>query len=210
MVYREYDLNWELSFDKILNRKEVRNIRSWAVKNRKNNPNRRIAWIDWFLIELSLNSGLRVFEIADLECRDIVLREELSHIVVRKGKCGKRRIVRINTDFQEAVKVFMNWKHKAGEKIDDYAPLFFSPRSKGKYSTRGLQKAFKRCIVKAGIPAYHSIHHLRHTFASLLYVASNSNARLIQKQLGHSSIQTTQVYLNLFQQDVQCAVENLF
>lgn len=201
-------INWELSLDKLMTRKEVQKLRTWALKNR--NTDKRTAWIDWFLSELGLNTGLRVFEIAELEIRDIVLREELSHIVVRNGKCGKSRAVRINKEFQVTIKNFINWKKDTGERTDDFAPLFYSLRAKGKYSTRGLQKAFKRCLRKAGIPLYHSIHHTRHTYACLLYASSKNNLRLVQKQLGHSSIQTTQVYTNLFQQEIHNAIEHLF
>ena len=162
------------------------------------------------MTELGLNTGLRVLEIAELEIRDIVLRDELSYIVIRKGKCGKKRAVRINKEFQATIKEYTDWKKQSGESADDFAPLFYSTRAKGKYSTRGLQKAFKRCLKKAKIPLYHSIHHLRHTFASLLLVASKNNLPLVQKQLGHSSIQTTQVYTNLFQQEIQYAIEHLF
>lgn len=203
-------INWELSLDKLLTRKEVRKLRAWTLKNRNKKTDKRVAWIDWFLTELGLNTGLRVFEIAELETRDIVIRDELSHVIVRKGKCGKYRTVRINREFQETVKIFVNWKHKVGESTDASAPLLYSPRSRSNYSTRGLQKAFKRCIKRAGIPLYHSIHHIRHTYASLLYVSSKNNLKLVQNHLGHSSIQTTQVYANLFQTEIQHAVEHLF
>ena len=205
----EWGINWELSHDFFLTRQELGRLRSWAKNRRNREPKNRNAWNEWFLIELAINSGLRVFEIADLECQDLVLRREFSYIHVRNGKCKNRREVRVNTKFQSSAREFLEWKDERSEETGYGAPLFYSPKSKGKYSTRGLQLAFKRCIKRAGIPVYHSIHHLRHTYASCLWVSSRNDIRLVQKQLGHSSIEVTQVYVNLFRENITSAIERL-
>jgi len=61
----------------------------------------------------------------------------------------------------------------------------------------------------AGINQKHSIHHLRHTYASLLLSASKNNLPLVQKQLGHTSITVTQVYTNVFKDEMKTALEHL-
>ena len=43
----------------------------------------------------------------------------------------------------------------------------------------------------------------------MLYRASNYNLRLVQKQLGHRSIQTTQIYADILSEDAVVAVERL-
>ena len=146
---------------------------------------------------------------AGLRCGDVVLRGELSFVFVRKGKGGGSRQVRISSKFVDDVKSFLAWKAGNGEGVgtDDF--LLFSPRSKRDYSTRGLQFAFKRCLGRAGVSLHHSIHHARHTYASLLLVSSNNNVRLVQKQLGHKSIVTTQTYLDLFESEMRSAIEGL-
>lgn len=207
---RSLGINWELKLDKFLTKEEVKKLRKFVKNNRDKNKNKRLPWFEWFINELGLNTGLRVFEMINLTCGDIVIRSELSYVFVRDGKCGKSRQVRINKEFCSSVQEYLNWKQRNNEGVNPNDVLILSPKTKSRYSTRGLQKAFKRCLVKAGIPDYHSIHHLRHTFASLLLVASNNNMPLVQKQLGHSSIQTTQVYTNLFKQEIQQAIERLF
>ena len=52
--------------------------------------------------------------------------------------------------------------------------------------------------------------HKRHTFGTHLYKASGGNLRLVQKQLGHSRITTTQVYADVFAEDAVAAVERLY
>ncbi|GAH75377.1 unnamed protein product, partial [marine sediment metagenome] len=59
------------------------------------------------------------------------------------------------------------------------------------------------------LPKRYSIHCLRHTYATRLYKASGYNLRLVQKQLGHSSVSTTQVYADVMDSDVDQAVANL-
>jgi site-specific recombinase XerD len=76
-------------------------------------------------------------------------------------------------------------------------------------ATRALQKIFERSANSAGITG-HSIHHLRHTYASYLLKASNFNVVLVKEQLGHSSIKVTEVYLHVLRPDLQIALDSLY
>jgi len=82
-------------------------------------------------------------------------------------------------------------------------------RNEGHLSRRTIQRVFERLARRAGISG-HSFHHLRHTYASHLYRASNYNLRLVQKQLGHASIRTTQIYADVFDEDLKNALERLY
>jgi integrase/recombinase XerD len=74
----------------------------------------------------------------------------------------------------------------------------------------GIGRVFKTIAEKTGIVAqHHSIHSLRHTYATNLYKASGYNLRLVQKQLGHSSITTTSVYSDVINKDLDEALENM-
>jgi len=79
----------------------------------------------------------------------------------------------------------------------------------GHLARRTIQRVFERVAGRAGISG-HSFHHLRHTYASHLYRAGGYNLRMVQKQLGHSSIKTTQVYADVFDEDLNQAVEKLY
>jgi site-specific recombinase XerD len=68
---------------------------------------------------------------------------------------------------------------------------------------------FKRVSAGAGIVG-HSIHHLRHTYATHLHHVSGNNLRLVQQQLGHSSIAVTQVYAHVLPSEAEKAVNMLF
>ena len=79
------------------------------------------------------------------------------------------------------------------------------------YKSGSVSRSFLRAIRKAGIPKNgRSLYCLRHTFATFLLKASNNNLKLVQTQLGHASIKTTQVYLHLIQKDTEKALNMLY
>ena len=65
---------------------------------------------------------------------------------------------------------------------------------------------FKRELAKLGIAGH--VHTLRHTFASRL-VQRGVNIYDVSKLLGHASVQTTQIYAHLRNDDLQKAVNVL-
>lgn len=65
---------------------------------------------------------------------------------------------------------------------------------------RGLHLIFKKSLEKAGLPpSRFSLHHLRHTFATLMLQENKDNIELrtLQELLGHDSLTTTQVYTHV-------------
>lgn len=169
----------------------------------------RVRWIEWFVVELAFETGLRVMEMSMLVCSDLVLTELRPGVVVRLGKCGKSRYVRIRQAFVRACRDFLAWKEALGESVDDEAPVFLSLKTGRNMTTRGLQKAFTRCCKRIGIEG-HSVHHARHTFISYSAEASGHNLPFVQRQAGHSDIRTTQTYLHVLDKSADKAVERLY
>ncbi len=148
-----YQINWDLDESKFLTEQEVSRLRCFlkrkatkAVLERR----RKLAVRDWFVINLALSTGLRVSEIADLRCGDLLLDNGRSYLFVRNGKCGKQRVVRFNEDFQKHALEFLEWKKTISEPIAPELPLILSSHTHGRIRSRALEKCFTK---NAGLAA---------------------------------------------------------
>ncbi len=164
---------------------------------------------DWAILHVALDAGLRVSEICDLRMRDVILDNGSASLIVRNGKGNKKRGVKIGRALRDHLEEFVAWKEEKGESTSGRVPLFISARSGNALTRTAVYRIFKANAAAVGIPSRFSIHSCRHTYASLLYRASRYNIRLVQKQLGHSSIQTTQIYADVLSNDAAIAVDKL-
>ncbi len=163
---------------------------------------------NWAILHVALDTGLRVSELVNLKVGDLLLDPGHAALIVRRGKGGKTRSVYIGEPLRKHLWEFLEWKRLVGEPTDPDAFLFLSPRG-GPLTRQAVWLMFKRYARQAGLPPRFTIHSCRHTYASLLYRASRYNLRLVQKQLGHASIRTTQVYADVLAQDALEAVNGL-
>jgi len=131
------------------------------------------------------SAGLRVGEATHLRVSDINSKEMRIHI--HAGKGDKDRQVMLSERLLDNLRDY--WKH--------YRPkdwLFPSSIPEEPISASTVQRAFKQAARKAGIHKSISPHSLRHSFAIHL-LESGTNIRYIQELLGHSSLQSTMIYL---------------
>lgn len=84
------------------------------------------------------------------------------------------------------------WKASEGESLDRAAPFFVSQRGT-RLSTRQLRHAFAVWHERAGLDRQVSLHMLRHSAISSLYVGTNA-IRLAQRFARHRIVVTTMVY----------------
>ncbi len=129
--------------------------------------------------------GLRVSEIVNLKASDIDFDREVVKITLAKG--NKDRYVMLPKELKSDLKNYIEL-----EKPQKY---LFSGR-KNKYTIKSVQKIFEYASKKAGIKKDASCHTLRHSFATHL-LEQGTDIRYIQALLGHSRLQTTQVYTHV-------------
>ena len=194
---------WELTPEKFLDRGEIASLlrkadELWSLGELR----KRKDWVrDAFLIHTALSTGLRNSEICDLKVSDLRIGNGSSFLIVRNGKGSKLRRVHFGTDYKRLLKRFLVWKEAAGElEADSY--LLRTKRSV-KYCKSALWRRWtKYCPQK-------TLHSARHTFATLIYAASNNNLRLTQRALGHSRITTTQIYADVMPEVAVAAANNM-
>lgn len=203
--------NWILEPSKFLNKNQAGDLLGTAKERAEISQARseKVAVRDYFVVHFNIGTGLRVMELADLNCGDLFINGESSSVLVRNGKGSKKRLVFISESLANHCKEYLQWKKQTGEPVEDDSPLFLSSNT-GKHMTpRALQKVFKRCAERAKLDPKFSIHCLRHTYACLLLKASDWNLRLVQKQLGHARISTTQVYADVMMPDIEKALNKM-
>lgn len=202
--------SWIIDESKCLSSEEVRKLRKTADKERNYGlEHRKFSPIrNWFMIELGLNAGLRVEEMASLMHGNLLIDKTRSSILVT-GKGNKKRAPWINSDFKMTCQRYIAYKKDFGYGISTEDYLLNNLKG-GKISKRALQKFFKKLIKKADLPEHYYIHCLRHTYTTFLLKSSNYNYRFAQRQLGHSSIRTTQVYAGVIESEGKKAVERLY
>ena len=168
----------------ILSREEVRKFFSFV-----NTPH------NYAYLQTVYSCGLRLQEGLFLEVSDIDGKRNMVH--VHRGKGARHRYVPLpQVTYQLLRKYWLTHRNQR---------LIFpavgrghnkGPVSKVPMSIEGVQGAFRRAKHEAGIQKRASIHTLRHSYATHLLEAG-VNLRIIQKNLGHSNIETTMVYLHL-------------
>ena len=200
----------EITHEDFLTPKQVLVLKSYCRDRAKqaDSAGKKRPVRDWAILHVALDAGLRVSEICDLQIRDIILDRDHAALIVRDGKGGRKRGVRMGSALTHHLLEFIEWKEKAGEAVSGRSPLFVSSRE-GPLTRTAVYRIFRKYADATNIPKRFSIHSCRHTYASLLYRASDFNLRLVQKQLGHRSIQTTQIYADVLNEDAVLAVENL-
>ena len=154
------------------------------------------------VIVVVLGTGLCVSELANLKIEDIHIKKGQNSLTAKNGKGGKDRVVGFNNNLKILIQEYLNYR-KSGSRY-----LFPSERSE-QMTRFGIGRVFKKMAAMAGLDSKHTIHTLRHTYATNLYKASGYNLRMVQKQLGHSNISTTTVYSDVISKDLEDALENL-
>lgn len=205
-------INWVLDRNKFLSLKEAKRLLEKARDTAETAVfyGHKIAVRDYFVIHIALATGLRVSEIAQLNCGDVCTDGHFGYLIVQKGKGGKKRLAQFNSRFKEHYHFYIKWKQENAELIGPDDPLLMSSHTGRHMTVRAIEKVFKRVAAKAGLPEHYSIHCTRHTHACLLYKASGYNLRLVQKQLGHSRSQTTEVYADVMNPDITRSLEKLY
>lgn len=136
------------------------------------------------MMSMLYSSGLRVSELVNLKKSDLSLVDKMGW--VRKGKGSKDRIFSISEGLCGDLKLYFD-KHPEN--------IYLFSKEKP-LTTRNLQKIIQKIARKAGIQKKVTPHTMRHSFATHL-LESGTDIRVIQVLLGHSNLNTTQLYAHV-------------
>ena len=146
---------------------------------------------DYAILMLFLSCGLRVSELVSLNITDVYE----DHVRVL-GKGSKERVVFFAEGCQEAIEDYLMVRNAENVKETDKNALFIS-RKNCRLSVRGVQNMLEAKLLAAGLDASrYSPHKQRHTAATLM-LKNGVDTRALQEVLGHSNLNTTQIYTHL-------------
>jgi integrase/recombinase XerC len=157
---------------------------------------------NYALLQLLLQTGVRVSEAAALLARDVTLRGRAGSVKVR-GKGGKERELPLNSSARRGLSAYIETRRPL--RPDD--PLITSETGAA-ISVRSIQSVIAALARRAKITRLPvTAHSMRHTFA-LNYLERNPGKLVeLAALLGHESLDTTAVYLRPSREGMAQGVE---
>lgn len=144
---------------------------------------------DRAMLELLYATGMRVGELTGLDIGDVDLTRGLAHVT---GKGNKQRVVPFGDEAAAAVSEWLEFGRS--ELVGDTRAMFVGSRGK-RIDQRQVRRVVERAGLRAGVE-HVSPHTLRHTAATHM-LEGGADLRVVQEMLGHTSLQTTQIYTHV-------------
>ncbi len=139
------------------------------------------------LLMTTYSAGLRVSEVVNLKLTDIDSKRMMIRVVQSKG--NKDRYVNLSENLLPELRYY--WRSYRPENW-----LFTSSDGSNPLSVGTAQKVYYSTKERAGIKKGKGIHTLRHCYATHL-LESGVDLPTIQKLMGHESIRSTLLYLQI-------------
>jgi site-specific recombinase XerD len=148
---------------------------------------------DYIAMLLMLKCGLRINEINSLEVKDIDFDNRVILLPGAKNKNRKTRTIPIS---KKIVDEFKQYVKEAKEYFGELDRVFVNQYGESLREDR-IRKRMDKYSRQAGLKdeCRASPHSLRHTFATN-FLKNGGNIRSLMQILGHSDLETTQIYLN--------------
>lgn len=150
---------------------------------------------DRAMIMCLLDTGLRASELCALQMRDYDRRQR--ELRVRHGKGDKEREVYLGESAGAALETYL-----AERRMTPQAWLFVTRRG-GPLDRNQVRHLVIRLADKAQV-AGANVHRFRHTFA-VSFLRNGGNVFALQRLLGHESMATIRIYVQLAQDDLRAA-----
>lgn len=143
-------------------------------------------------IILGYGSGLRISEVATLKVSDILSKEHKIRIV---GKGKKERYVPLPNITLKLLRIY--WLKNKDKIINNFLfPGIYKKNKNTHINPFTIREAFQKIKNNSNLDDSITFHTLRHSFATE-YIKSGGNIWELKSLLGHSSINSTMIYLHM-------------
>jgi site-specific recombinase XerD len=175
---------------------------------------------DYAIVQLMVQTGIRIGECAVLLLGDVQLSERQAQVTIRTGKGNKTRTVPLNASVRRALAEYLGplWGVEPTVKAvattwakqPASSPLWHSQKG-GALSSRAIGEVVEGlveiCSQRKLMPSDTTPHTLRHTFAANYLKDHPGDLVGLAALLGHSSLETTRIYVQPSAEDLAQRVE---
>ena len=149
---------------------------------------------DYAIIALFLNTGMRLSELVGLNLES--LDSEITTVKVL-GKGSKERVIYLNKAARAALIEYLRQRLDPKHVRTSSNAVFLSGRE-NRISNKTVQWMVQKYLKMAGLGSKGlSVHKLRHTAATLMYQHGKVDVLVLKEILGHTNLNTTQIYTHL-------------
>lgn len=180
----------------------------------------RHATRDYAIIQLMVQTGMRISECTALRLGDLQISERQGQVLIRVAKGNKSRIVPLNASARQALADYLGPRWGVDATVKAVAavwarqrasdPLWHSQKG-GALSSRTISEIVEGlvavCAQRDLVPPETTPHTLRHTFATNYLKDHPSDLVGLAALLGHSSLETTRIYVQPSADDLAQRVE---
>jgi len=168
-----------------------------------------------------LQTGIRIGECVALRWGDIVFGEKSGWLQIHAAKGGKTRSVPLNSSARQALADYLasilsvaptlKAVSQAWSSVGSDQALWESERGTMTLSAmeRALNAAITACAFRGHVPATITPHAFRHTFARRYLLRHPGDLVGLARLLGHSSLDTTAIYLQPTESEIEQRVEDI-
>lgn len=154
-----------------------------------------VEWRSWAVVNWILATGHRAATVCEIKLGDINYGKR--EIYVRQTKTNKAYITPLSPALTTVIKEYVRtWRIKASD--DDY---LFCNVGEEQLTVNALKHSITKYNHSRGVDKI-SVHAFRHTFAKN-WIRNTGDVFRLQKLLGHSSLDMTRAYVNMFSEDLK-------
>jgi site-specific recombinase XerD len=147
----------------------------------------RLVKRDYAIIQLMLQTGIRVGELAELRLSDITLSEEKRVLKVRRQGNSIQREIPLNSSVRKAISAYLE------ERPTGTSDHLFLSKKGGALSVRSVQRLVNTHAQAAGLDKV-STYTLRQTFGEHL-LRDTGDLSLVARLMGHKRLETAIKYI---------------
>lgn len=148
---------------------------------------------DRAILEVLYSTGMRRKECCQLTLADINVSTHT--VMIRKGKGNKDRLLPLGEHAAKWLQTYLQ-DARTGLIRDLKEKTVFLNNRGNQYRDTKLGDCVKKYLTKAGITLTGSCHLLRHAMATHM-LENGADIRYLQAMLGHSNLQTTEIYTHV-------------